>query len=223
MIPETIRPVPWDTEVFGIPCYEITQPDAATLRYAVSHAGHYTVKIDPLHSKAALHRHGFYYVDTLIEPYCSAEALARFHHADCEIVTGMTMNELAPMCERSFLHGRFHRDFNLAPSDADRRYQRWLAQLLDEGEVFGLAYQRRLVGFIAGRDGRLELHALAKEWRGRGLAKYFWSLVCARLFDQGVAVVRSSISAANLPVLNLYSRLGFRFGAVQDVYHRVVT
>jgi ribosomal protein S18 acetylase RimI-like enzyme len=64
------------------------------------------------------------------------------------------------------------------------------------------------------------LHAVAREFRGRGLAKYLWSAACHHFFDVfGFEVLESSISAANLPVLNLYTSLGFRFRNCCDVYH----
>ncbi|RMH59766.1 MAG: GNAT family N-acetyltransferase [Zetaproteobacteria bacterium] len=224
MHPDSVRFVPWDTEVFGLPCYEIVRPDNEALHFATKHPGHYTIKVDPLSgSKARLHQHGFYYVDTLIEPHCTADRLVHFRHTRCRFGKQVTLEELAPLCEQSFLHGRFHRDFNIPSQAADLRYQRWLEQMFDEGEVFGLYFERALAGFIACRGGHLTLHALAREWRGRGLAKYFWSAVCAHLFEQGVEVVRSSISAANLPVLNVYAQLGFRFADAKDVYHRLVS
>ncbi len=223
MTDDAIRPVPWDSEVFGIDCFEITHVDAYSLARACKRPGHYTVKIDPLTDKGMLHRHGFYYVDTLIEPVCDdPDRLTHYRHPDCSISTDVAVDMLEPMCRASFLHGRFHRDFNVPSKAADQRYVRWLNQLQREGEIFALLYRRQTAGFIACRQGSLLLHAIRDEFRGKGLAKYFWSAVCEQLFRQGNAPVSSSISAANLPVLNLYSRLGFRFKSAVDVYHGLV-
>jgi hypothetical protein len=42
------------------------------------------------------------------------------------------------------------------------------------------------------------------------------------MFDAGQPRVSSSVSAANVAVLNLYASLGFSFGRPQDIYHRIV-
>jgi ribosomal protein S18 acetylase RimI-like enzyme len=62
---------------------------------------------------------------------------------------------------------------------------------------------------------------MADSFRGKGLAKYLWSTGCRELFKRGHKELSSSISAANLAVLNLYSSLGFRFRNAVDVYHRL--
>ena len=43
-----------------------------------------------------------------------------------------------------------------------------------------------------------------------------------RIAGVGHEEVKSSISAANIAVLNLYASLGFSFSKPQDIYHRLV-
>ena len=76
--PAPIKPVPWDGAAFGIDCYEIANPDQQSVAAALLRPGHYTAKVDPLADKRFLHEAGFYYCDTLIEPWCTADKLARF-------------------------------------------------------------------------------------------------------------------------------------------------
>ena len=134
----------------------------------------------------------------------------------------VALEPLAEICRSAFLHGRFHRDFNIDAARADHRYENWLCQLHAEGRVFGLFYGGEVAGFIAHIGGSLVLHAMGETHRGRGLAKYFWSAVCRHLFAAGQTEVRSSISFVNIAVINLYSSLGFRFRKPVDIYHRVV-
>jgi hypothetical protein len=68
----------------------------------------------------------------------------------------------------------------------------------------------------------LVLHAVAEKYRGKGLSKYWWSAVCRELLAIGPDEVKSSISASNIPVLNLYTSLGFSFRNPMDIYHRLV-
>jgi len=216
-----IRPVPWDKSALGINCFEIIEASETALAHAAATPGHYSIKVDPLSSKALLHKHGFYYTDTLIEPFCKSSDVVVFQHPNIKISSIVDINLLLPMCDENFLHGRFHRDFNLPTSKADLRYKQWLKQLADEGNVLGLFYRDALAGFIAHNNGNLLLHTVDTKFRGQGLAKYFWSMSCQQLADDGVDEIRSSISASNLPVLNLYCSLGFRFSKAVDTYHRL--
>lgn len=218
-----IRPTPWDTAIFGIPTFELTDASEDLLQQALLQPGHYTVKVLPLADKGLLHHYGFYYCDTLIEPFCDA---ARFtpHAGETGVAIddAPLLEELLPICDHNFVFGRFHRDFNLDMAAADRRYRQWLAQLHAKGGAVGLRYHGETVGFIAHDGCRLLLHAIHPDHQGKGLAKYFWSLLCERLFAEGSRELTSSVSAANVAALNLYASLGFRFRQAVDVYHRLV-
>lgn len=213
---------PWDTVAFGVASYELADASAESLRLAAQTPGHHTVRVDPLVSKQLLHEYGFYYCDTLIEPCCTAGELQAFAHPDAAINKNVLWQELHTICHGAFAHGRFHRDFNLDRARADLRYDNWLKQLYEQQNVYGLQWRNELAGFIGYSGNKLVLHAVAEGYRGKGLAKYWWSAVCAKLFEAGCEEVASSISAANTPALNLYASLGFRFRNPLDVYHSLV-
>lgn len=215
-----IRRVEWDSLAFGRDCYEITAGDEAALRAAAAQPGHYAIKVDPLADKAALQHHGFYYVDTLIEPYCRREDFSGQRDARACCTQNEKLDDLLAICHGAFEHGRFHRDFNLSRAQADLRYDNWLRQVHAAGDAWGLRYENALAGFIAVMGNRLVLHAMAPVFRGRGLARFLWTAVCDALFAQGHAEVSSSISASNLAAVNLYQSLGFRLRHPLDVYHR---
>jgi RimJ/RimL family protein N-acetyltransferase len=221
---EAIRPTPWDRAALGFDTFEVGEPTEEALRLAAGVPGHYTVKVDPRSSKEALHRFGFHYCDTLIEPYCEASRLPDCDVPEAEVAEAVAIEDAMAICRGAFSHDRFHRDFAIDTALADRRYERWLAQLHAEGKVFGLMYRGRLAGFIALDGKRMVLHALAAEFRGRGLARPLWAAACRHFVRRfGLPEVESSISAANLPALNLYASLGFRFRNCRDVYHLRVT
>jgi hypothetical protein len=217
-----IKPTPWDTMAFGIPTCELLEYSTAAIQQAAQSAGHYTLKVNPLADKRLLHEQGFYYCDTLIEPHCNAARLRTVQHPDATISKEVDAEQALAICHGAFLHGRFHRDFNLPQTSADLRYDNWLKQLLEARQVYGLYWQDTLAGFIGYSGNNLVLHALAEKYRGRGLSKYWWSAVCGELLAIGHDEVKSSISATNLAVLNLYASMGFSFGNPQDIYHRLV-
>jgi ribosomal protein S18 acetylase RimI-like enzyme len=215
-----IRRVDWDSAAFGRDCYELDALTADVLQEIGRQPGHYTIKVDPLASKALLHRHGFYYCDTLIEPYCSRARFAARRDERAEFSRDIGIDAALAICHGAFRHGRFHRDFHLAQEQADLRYDNWLRQIHAAGGVYGLRFGGRLAGFIATDEHRLVLHALAPEFRGQGIAAGLWTVVCEDLYARGHNELCSSISAANLAALNLYAALGFRFRRPVDVYHR---
>jgi acetyltransferase (GNAT) family protein len=217
-----IKDTPWDAAAFGLYTAEIVEYTPAALQQVMQVPGHYAIKVDPLASKRWLHERGFYYCDTLLEPYCTAVKLKNFIHPDATITKDVNWQALLPICHGAFAHGRFHRDFNLDTAGADIRYNNWLQQLYDQQAVYGLYWRDELAGFIAHAGGSLVLHAVAESYRGKRLAKYWWSAVCSELLATGHAEVTSSISAVNLAVLNLYASLGFSFRNPMDVYHLVV-
>lgn len=217
-----IKATPWDTVAFGMPTWELLEYSAAALQQAAQTAGHHTLKVDPLADKRLLHEYGFYYCDTLIEPHCNAARLRTVQHPDATISKEVDVGQALTICHGAFTHGRFHRDFNLHQAAADLRYDNWLKQLLEAQQVYGLYWQGTLAGFIGHSESNLVLHALAEKYRGKGLSKYWWSEVCRQLLVGGGDEVKSSISAANLAVLNLYASMGFAFGSPQDIYHRLV-
>ena len=221
MTSEGFNIIPWDSAVFGVPTYEIRAPSQELLDLAMRVPGHYTVRIDPLASKKLLHDYGFYYCDTLIEPYCTAMSFSGFDSADVGISLDNSIDSLLAISKAAFSHGRFHRDYNISSTHADQRYDNWLAQLHADGKVYGLLYREELAGFIAVDNNRFVLHAITKSLRGQGLAKNLWTPVCRILFQQGCTELVSSISSANQAVLNLYATLGFRFRRPVDVYHRL--
>jgi len=216
-----LKPTPWDTAAFGVPTWELVEYSEAALQQAEKTPGHHTLRVDPLADKHALQNYGFYYCDTLIEPYCTGSRLRHFYDAEATVARCTEVDVLSKICHGAFAHGRFHRDFNLSKAAADLRYDNWLMQLIEAGQVYGLYWQGLLAGFVGYSENNLVLHAVAEQFRGKGYSKYWWSGVCAELFAAGQTEVRSSISAANLAVLNLYASLGFSFRNPQDIYHRM--
>lgn len=220
-LPPSFKPSPWDSAVFGMDAFEIIDPSPESIKAAIRVSGHYTVRADPLMSKRLLHEYGFFYCDTLIEPYCTEEKFIAFDAITAGMCLNVGLDPLLAICHGAFSHSRFYRDFNLPRAQVDRRYDNWLTQLHDAGKVYGLLYQDELAGFIAVEGNRLVLHAIAVSFRGRGLGKLLWTPVCRSLFEQGCSELVSSVSATNMAVVNLYASLGFRFRNPVDLYHRL--
>lgn len=216
-----VRRTPWDCKALGIPAYELVRVSRAALEVTRNISGHLTAKVAPLSSKELLHRYGFYYCDTLIQPYADKSSFRFFGHPDAGIIHRPPLAALRAVARNAFVYARFSRDFNLTRRQSETRYCQWLTELYDKKNVFGLLWKGRIAGFWGFSGDKILLHALSNAYRGRGLAKYLFSLACAELFGRGCRKLSSSISAANLAALNLYASLGFSFRNPCDVYHRL--
>lgn len=220
--PDGLIPTPWDQKIFGCSTWEVIDLSEDVLSSLGAHSGHYTIKLDPLSSSELLYRYGFYYCDTLIEPFVERNKLVTFHHYQVGIDLAPKVDDILRMSHGAFQHGRFHRDFNIDQALADRRYDQWASQLSEERNVFGLTFAGDLAAFFCFRENRIVLHAVAECFQGKGLAKYLWSVACSELFKRGYEELSSSVSASNLAIVNLYASLGFRFRKPVDLYHRMV-
>ena len=211
---------PWDRRAFGFDTYEIKDINQKAFEKIEHIPGHFTVRAEPLQPKKLLHDFHFYYCDTLIEPFCLKESFTPVFREDIFVKRDLHLELAMAMSQNVFQYDRFHRDFHISQEDADRRYILWIQDIAASGTLYGLWHQESLAGFFACQDERILLHALKSSFRGKGLAKYFWSGACQALFDEGCKEISSSISATNMPVLNLYRSLGFAFRNPVEIYHK---
>ncbi|SDJ02789.1 GNAT family N-acetyltransferase [Alteribacillus bidgolensis] len=218
---EIIRETPWDKPALKLDTYELLEYSEEALQKSDHLKGHFTIKVDPLESKQLLHTYGFYYTDTLLTPVCKKERFTPFVDKKLTLLSDVKREEIIAISKGAYDHGRFHRDFKLEKSGADQRYDNWLNQLYDEGNVWGLLYEDELAGFFAFSENQVLLQAFKPEYQGRGLAKYFWSRAVRSLFEEGHVEIKTSISAANLAMVNLTASLGFKFADAVDVYHKL--
>src|SRR5699024_3530269 len=86
----------------------------------------------------------------------------------------------------TFIHGRFHRDFNVPNSLADIRYMRWVEDLMEEKNLFALLYNGELAGFYGFDEDKVLLLGIKKEFQGMGLAKPFTSLGCKNNLNKDI-------------------------------------
>lgn len=218
---EYLKETPWDRRNFNIDTYELTASTEDALKETTNTEGHFTLKVNPLDNPESLLKYGFYYMDTLIEPVCNKDDLRLFVREGTSISTDYNPNELIQIADEAFMHGRFHRDFNIPSSQADKRYMNWLQDLMDANNVFSLLYEGRTAGFYGFDQEKVLLMGMKKEFRSKGLAKTFASQGCFEQLKQGHTQLKTSISAANVASLNLFYALGFKLKNTIDVYHKI--
>src|SRR5699024_4063401 len=138
-----LRQTPWDKRTFRIDTYELTASHEEALKESNKYDGHFTFKVDPLENPKNIIEHGFYYMDSLIEPVCSKADFRLAEREGLELTQDYNKKEILKIAEESFIHGRFHRDFYVPNKLADIRYMRWVEDLMEKSEEHTSELQSR--------------------------------------------------------------------------------
>jgi len=182
---------------------------------------------------AILERNDFYFVEAVLTPYTKIKentVLEKFISdkskfiPDCYTSSDWTVVQMnkedGSLCLRikeiatgSFSDDRFHVDSQCSEEIANSRFVFWVDDLLaDEQVIFHtINYLGKAQGFMARKSNNLILAGFSKEFIGKGLAKFFWLRVLEDLQNKGFSQAYTLISTNNTPVLNLYTKLGFKF------------
>jgi L-amino acid N-acyltransferase YncA len=227
--------IPWDSELFGFPFYELFPAESGTDALAqflpqwltqISKHGKclVTASLPPVaieHAKT-LAKNAFYPVETLIEihlPLSRFKPLLekRFDHLKMFAAEKKDLPDLIAISQSSFHTDRFHLDKNLSGEKAGMRYARWIEEGFRSGDyIFVLKDMRlqRIAGFVLARESKkgvydMSLAALDKNYHnsGAGVMLYQAMLVTSR--EKGCKLAVAWISINNLQSLKAAERLGF--------------
>lgn len=196
----------------------------------------------PQHSTAqhVLAAHGFMFAETALSPYCRISHNSTLHafrtdrqawlprrsrNSELEIgllerTSATEQAAVSRIAGESFNSDRFHLDPNCPPGAADRRYVLWVEDLLRSDATFHLIRCRgEIIGFLVRTGQRLLLAGFARKYAMSGLGDFFWLSVLDAMASDGIELATTQISANNLPVLNMYARLGFKFRDATALFH----
>ena len=236
--------VPWDTASFGVPVAQVQhievhdRPDAdAEMQRLLAWFDSQGVELAACrldHSRllesAALERIGFRFIEMVygmeinpqrLQPEADPPLEVQWRRA-CEA----DLAELQQLAGDAFATGRWNMDWSVGQALGGRRYADWVVRSLVDAkhEVLCSVVDGQTTGLFivepAG-DGSVYWHltAVAPKWQGKGIGKAMWGSMLHRHAQDGATTVHTTISARNLPVVNLYSRLGWRFVNCQMSYH----
>jgi ribosomal protein S18 acetylase RimI-like enzyme len=234
--------VPWDTVTFGFVVAEIRSFEAgddddarAALEAFASWCTDRDARLvscrldhDRLRESIALEAAGFRFIEMVYEPVLEllGNPARPEHPVAIEPATGADLDAIEAIARSAFTTGRFALDPRLDPELSRRRYAGWVASSFAGSSqvVLKATLDDELVGFFIVEDrpeGRAYWHltAIAPAWQGRGIGRSVWLAMLQRQLVSGATSVRTTISAHNVAVLNLYARLGFRFEAPKVTLH----
>ncbi|MEA5536127.1 hypothetical protein [Crocosphaera sp. XPORK-15E] len=188
-----------------------------------------------------LEKIGFYYVETTIEPQINFKrnnifqdflndktiflpqkySLEKFKTIQENKDNISQYNKIKSIAEESFSEDRFHIDFNCSEDIANLRFSYWVDDLYNDNDVifYSLEYLGKTIAFLCHKNQNLILAGFSKQYVNSGLGAFFWLSVLEQMLIQGISQAKTLISINNVSVLNLYSRIGFRFKNVSVTLH----
>lgn len=234
--------IPWDTDIFG---FNVAQVD----RISLSDAGEEATAILTLASWLAknevqlassrlpslclkesmfLERIGFRFIELVYSPMLSPipEACATETEIQLTQATDADIQDIEAVAGKAFTTGRFLLDHRLDADSSHKRYRRWVRNAFSDShqQVYVARIDTAIIGFFIFEDradGSTYWHltAMSPKWQGMGLGKRVWAAMTALHRSRGRTGIETTISAHNAPVLNIYARLGFRFGPPSMTFH----
>ncbi len=235
--------VPWDSQAFGFAVAQLVDLQVGDSRAAESDyqavrrwLREQDIKIlscrlphDQLHESIFLEGQGLRFIEMVLHPNLSAVDRLSLPTDSLTITeAGPTdLPALEAIAGAAFQHERYHVDPRLDPKLGAARYVRWVRNTLGHPSQRLLKVQddSRLVAFfvaeVDGEEAYWHLTAVAPEWQGQGYGRRSWQAMMNRHKAEGVRRIRTTISARNTKILNLYARLGFAFLPPAMTFHWV--
>jgi len=182
---------------------------------------------------AVLEQNGFYFVEMVLVPYANLKTNKVLKHfidnrdafvpngpgKDKWKVAGVDKTD-TPMIRRikdiaveSFVDDRFHRDWRCNKEIANRRFSYWVDDLAADREATFcvITNHDKPEGFMIRKGDNLILGGLSRQSAGKGIGKLFWLSTLEDMLNEGFSDVHTLISVNNIPALNLYAGLSFKF------------
>lgn len=234
--------VPWDSEVLGYPVASISRLVVKDARKFEPVMAAFTgwldanriklvscrMPLDALDASFALEQAGFRFIETVLHPVCQDLQRLQIEPQGLR-VTGVEPVELEAvvrLAEQCFSHERFHVDPRLDSQAANRRYGNWVRNTAGHSgqRLLKITEGDALVAFFVVEAFETDsaywhLTAVVPEFQGKGYGKRVWRAVMGWHRDRGAESLSTTISVRNVPVLNLYSSLNFRFLPPEMTFH----
>ena len=238
-----VAEIPWDTKLFGYPVAEVKSFDlglGTQQTIGFDSLGEWLkdhdiklcsvrVPLDCVSNIHAFEAFGFRFVEL---GYCpTLRDLQNFEvQGDESLVISLAGSAdqatLEHIADGGFPYGRFHQDPRIDSQMGDKRYSQWVANAFanSKQEVLKVTQNEAIVGFFVNEYPDAQstfwsLTAISREFRGASIGKRVWKAMIAREKSNHRQTISTSISSHNIPVMNLYVSLGFRFPAPVVTLH----
>ena len=175
-----------------------------------------------------LESYGFRFIEMLLHPVLERLESVAIPDQGLSVTpaTPSDLDGILMIAESAFTNERFYIDPRLPRNYSHQRYGRWARSALDhpQQKLLKIVDNDTLVAFfvveeVDSQSAYWHLTAVSPIHHGKGYGYRTWLSVLRHHQKTGLRRVSTSISARNSAVLNLYSKLNFRFEHPEMTFH----
>jgi len=239
------REAPWDTSAFGYPVALIDEIEVNDLLRARKDFSAFKRWIESnklnliscrlscqkIIESMLLEENEFRFIETVLHPVCAVlteyKGLADPNLIICP-ADERDLIELRQIAEKAFTNERYYVDTRVDRIKSGKRYGQWVISAYSHPsqQLLKVIHENNIVAFFVLErypDASIYWHltAVHPKYQGKGYGRRIWLSMLANHYEEGVARVSTTIAARNVPVLNLYSSLNFRFDPPESTFHWV--
>ena len=173
---------------------------------------------------------GFKFVEMVLHPFAdllSFKTLSCKNKIEINEAKPSELEELSVIAEIAFKDDRFSVDERIPDGYAGKRYKNWVLSCVDHPsqKVLKFSLQKKTIGFFIIEEDKItrkaywHLTAISPKFQGQGLGTECWKAMISDHKSRDIKEVSTTISARNSIVLNLYTKLDFRFRNPEITLH----
>ena len=236
--------IPWDTKIIGsdaiqLENFVIRDPIKALIKlkeivvnFSKEGVGLATCRLphESIKESMILESLDFKFIETVLHPFLNLDSYQNIiedNSISIKEAEVKELEELSQIAEVVFRQDRFSVDSRIPREFSGHRYRNWVLSCQNHPtqRVFKFSIQQKTLGFfIIEEDFDLKkaywhLTAISPEFQNNGYGKKCWLAMLGLNKANGMKEVSTTISARNSPVLNLYSKLNFRFLEPEMTFH----
>lgn len=236
---------PWDSMVLGFPCvqivkFELYDNEIALFDFKIfqtwvdkNKIGFVSCRLRHLQIKESifLESNGFRFIEMVLHPRID-RIKSKLYPKDqlkIELARESDIDSIKFIAESVFFNERFHIDPRLGAHYGNDRYGRWVTSSLNHPSqvLLKVSEKNQLVGFflVENREKNnvyWHLTAISSEFQGRGYGLRVWKSMINYHAANSNESISTTISARNIRVMNLYSKLQFAFDPPEMTFHWVI-
>lgn len=239
------KEAPWDTAAFGCPVGQIDHISVHNLLEAHEHFDIFRKWIDSnkikliscrlsseqLIESMLLEDNEFKFIETVLHPVHSKLHVFK-DFIDPELIISVPEESDIPslqhIAEVAFTNERYYVDPRVSNILSGKRFGRWVINAYSHPrqKLLKVTHQNEIIAFFVveyldGNNVYWHLTAVNPLCHGSGYGRRSWMAMLALHSREDMQKVSTTIAARNVPILNLYSSLNFRFAPPEMTFHWV--
>jgi RimJ/RimL family protein N-acetyltransferase len=234
--------ISWDTEIFNSPVCQINIIKIINEKEATTDYLNFKIWLDDkkitivscrMHHESFnesffLEKMGFKFIEMVLHPNIDLLNSRVFIKEDIIISRPEEedLDELERIAASAFKYERYHVDPRIDSRYGNLRYMRWIRNSFKSEKqiLLKICDEKLLVGFFIieifqNNSAYWHLTAINPLYQGIGYGKRVWEAILYWHQQNGCTKISTTISARNIEVLNLYSKLNFRFSPPEMTFH----